>query len=56
MTYGSEAWRLTDTVRAALNGANSRMVSVITGNTIHAEASNDKTFDLVMWIRARRLQ
>ena len=56
LTYGSEAWKLTTKVKAALNGANSRMVSVITGNTIHEEASNDKTFDLMMWIRARRLQ
>ena len=56
LTYGSEAWMLTTKVKAALNGANSRMVSVITGNTIHEEASNDKTFDLLMWIRARRLQ
>ena len=56
MTYGSEACRLTGKVKTALNGANSRMVSVITGETIHTEASNDKTFDLVKWIRARRLQ
>ena len=47
---------MTSKVTAALNGANSRMVSVITGKTIHEEASNDKTFDLTMWIRARRLQ
>ena len=41
---------------AALNGANSKMVSVITGRTIHAEAAREKTFDIVLWIRARRLQ
>ena len=41
---------------AALNGANSKMVSVITGRTIHAEASSEKTFDILLWIRARRLQ
>ena len=56
LTYGSEAWKMTRSVAAALNGANSRMVSIITGKTIHEEASNGKTFDLTMWIRARRLQ
>ena len=56
LTYGSEAWRLTAAVTAALNGANSKMVSTITGRTVHEEASTGKTFDVVMWIRARRLQ
>ena len=57
MTYGSEAWRLTDEVRRKLNGANSRMVAVITGKSQHDEASKEtRTFDLVSWIRARRLQ
>ena len=56
LTYGSEAWNLTAAVRRALNGANSRMLSVITGKTAHEEASPaTRTFDLVMWIRARRL-
>ena len=31
------------------------MMSVITGRTPHEEASTGKTFDLVQWIRARRL-
>ena len=57
MTYGSEAWQLTAEVARALNGANSQMLSVITGKTPHAEATNDScTFDLLRWIRARRLQ
>ena len=57
MTYGSEAWQLNDEVSRALNGANSQMVSIITGKTPHAEASKDtRTFDLLRWIRARRLQ
>ena len=56
LTYGSEAWRLTPQVCAALNGANSTMVSKITGRSIRDEASADKTFDLVKWIRARKLQ
>ena len=41
----------------ALNGANSQMVSIITGKSPHEEASKDtRTFDLLRWIRARRLQ
>ena len=56
LTYGSEAWRLTPTVCAALNGANSSMVSKITGRTIREEATAGKTFDLIRWIRARKLQ
>lgn len=56
LTYGSEAWRLTTAVKAALNGANATMVSIITGNTAREEASDGKLFDLVKWIRARRLQ
>ena len=57
LTYGSEAWVLTQQVRKALNGANARMLSIITGNTIKEEASpKTQTFDLVKWVRARRLQ
>ena len=52
--YGSETWKITVTV--TLNGANSKMVIIITGKTVHEEASTDKTFDVVVWIRARRLQ
>ena len=40
-----------------LNGANAHMVSAITGRTVQQEASAKwRTFDLVKWIRARRLQ
>ena len=57
MTYGSEAWRLTAEVWRTLNGANSQMVSIITGKTPHQESSKKwMTFDLVRWVRARRLQ
>ena len=47
LTYGSEAWFLTEQVRKALNGANSRMVAIITGKTPKEEAGKDKTFDVV---------
>ena len=56
LTYGSEAWRLTEQVRSALNGANSSIVSVITAEDIWEEATEGKSFDLVKWIRARKLQ
>ena len=53
----SEVWHLTKRVSSALNGANARMVSIITGNSPHDETSpTTKTFDLVSWVRARRLQ
>ena len=57
MTYGSEAWLLDDATIRALNGANSRMVSTITGRSPHEEAKQDtKTYDLVAGVRARRLK
>ena len=65
LTYGSEAWKLTKKVTATLNGArqleddkcdHGKDDTRITGKTIREEASSGKTFDLVMWIRARRLQ
>ena len=40
-----------------LNGVNSRMVAKITGRTIKEEANKvTLTFDVVTWIRVRRLQ
>ena len=57
LTYGSEAWCLDERTCKALRGANSQMLSIITGKTPHQEASAKwRTFDLVAWIRARRLQ
>ena len=57
LTYGSEAWSLTTETTRSLNGANAQMMAGITGNTPQQEASKkSRTFDVVMWIRARRLQ
>ena len=56
LTYGSETWTLTKGVCAALNAVNSSMVSVITDRSIREEVSDGKTFDLLRWIRARKLQ
>ena len=42
-----------------INGANNRMVSKITNRTIKEEAgrsTSTRTFDIVKWIRAHRLQ
>ena len=57
MTYGSEAWYLTTQVQKKINGAHSRMMSVITGKTPREEATRGtQTIDLLTRIRARRLQ
>ena len=57
LSYGSEAWKLHEEARRTLNGINSQMLSIITGKTPHQDASPKwRTFDLVVWTRARRLQ
>ena len=56
MVYGSEAWKLNTEAVRKLNGANAQMMSVISGKTPHQEASPKwRSFDIVRWIRARRL-
>ena len=57
LTYGSEAWHLTSQVQKALNGCNSRMLSHVTGRTVHDETSKEtrtRTYDVVAVIRAVR--
>ena len=57
MIYGSEAWMLDKATLRALNGANSKMLSVITGKSIHDEAKDGtRTYDVVAGIRATRLR
>ena len=56
MIYGSEAWRLDGEAKRALNGANSKMVSHITGRTIREEVTTGKTHDVVAGTRATRLR
>ena len=57
LTYGSEAWILNARVTKMINGANSRMVSTITGRTAHEEVDpKTRTFDVVKCIRTRRLR
>ena len=46
----------TSELKRVVNGANSRMVSIITGKSPHEEAkAGSRSFDLVSVIRARRL-
>ena len=47
---------LDEKTRRALNGANSKMVSAITGRTAHEEAKEGKTYDIVAGVRATRLR
>ena len=57
LVYGAEGWRLDSRARAMLNGANSRLISHVTDKSVKEEASRKtRTFDIVSWIRARRLQ
>ena len=43
MTYGCEAWTLSEKVMRKLNGANSQMLSRITGQTVRQEARSCTT-------------
>ena len=55
LTYGSEAWNLDEQTKAAINGANAKCMSRITGRSIHEEASTrTRTYDLLKDIRQRR--
>ena len=52
LVYGSEAWKLDEQTCRMLNGANTTMLTHITGKTRHEEALPDtRTFDIVSWIR-----
>ena len=57
LTYGSEAWTLNKKACRLINGANARMLAHITGHSQRTEATSaTTTFNLVKWIRARRLK
>ena len=57
LVYGSEGWLLNAKACAMLNGANSRLITRITNKSVREEVSRrTRTFDIVQWIRARRLQ
>ena len=57
MVYGAEGWKLNAETQRALNGANSQMLSIMTGKTIREEAKEEtKTFCIIGAIRATRLR
>ena len=56
MIYGTETWTLDAVTKRALNGANSKMVSAITGRTPPEEAAVEKTYDIIAGVRATRLR
>ena len=57
LTYGCEAWDLSEENIALLNGANARLLSRFTGKDAHVEASKrTRSYDLVLAIRKRRFK
>ena len=57
LTYGCESWSLTKKVMRTLNGANSLMLSRITGKSVQQEARTDTTsYNLLNQIRRMRLK
>ena len=57
MTYGCEAWTLSEKVMRKLNGANSQMLSRITGQTVRQEARSCTTsHDILKHIRTMRMK
>ena len=54
LTYGCEAWDLSEKNIVLLNGANARLPSRFTGKDAHMEASaRNRSYDLVLAIRRR---
>ena len=57
MTYGCESWTLTDKVQRRINGANSQMLSHITGNSVQVEARRSTTsLDIIKHIKTMRMR
>ena len=55
MVYGCESWTLDDKTMRHINGANSKMLSIITGNPIQVEARPLSTsLNLIRKLRIRR--
>jgi ribonuclease HI len=53
--YGGEGWHLDEKTKRQINGWSSRCLSVITGKTVHDEASTEtKSMDVVAILRYRR--
>ena len=57
MTYSDEACLLNEDTAKILNKVNAVMLSLISGKSIRDESvTSTNTFDILYWIRARRLQ
>ena len=57
LTYGCETWLLDQACMRTLNGANSQMLSRVTGESIRSQAKSETAvYDLVKNIRKRRLR
>lgn len=57
VTYGFESWQLTPQVMCKLNGANSQMLSRVTGRNVRDEVRESTTsFDILRHIRKIRLK
>ena len=57
LTYGCESWTLTNKVLRMLNGANSQMLSRVTGRSVRDEARPNTTiYNLTLAIRKRRFR
>ena len=55
MTYGAEAWAMTDYIKKRQNNVNSKMLSLITKRSIHDEAKKPP-FDIVVHVMKRRFE
>ena len=53
MSHCSEAWLFNDQMKQKINGINSKMLALITKNSIHHEA-RQPLFDAVSYIRKLR--
>ena len=54
LTYGCESWALTDKVIHKINGANSRMLARVTGNSVRQEARAYTTsYDIIKHMHTR---
>ena len=50
MAYESCAWRFVDSLKRTLNGINSKMLAMITKQTIHEEAKTPSYHDVILCV------
>ena len=57
LTYGCEAWQLTERAQARINGANARCLARITGRSAHEEVNRrTQTYNLVAYVKRSKMQ